>query len=54
MVLKWRPFEYKTKFEKKSLLFRSEIDIWFEKICKSIVIENFKLVPLCPIKMAAL
>ena len=38
----------------KSLLFTSERGIWFEKIYKPIVIENFKLIPLCPIKMAFL
>ena len=28
VILNWLPFEYKAKFEKKSLLFRSEIDIF--------------------------
>ena len=28
VILKWRSFEYKTKFEKRPLLFRSEIDIF--------------------------
>ena len=52
--------EYEAKFEKKPYLFRSKIgifDIYFLKDCakkvckiyKSIVIENFKPVPLCPI-----
>ena len=60
VILKWQLFECMAKFEKKSLLFRSEIGIvtCFLKDCmkkvlkiyKSIVIKNFKLVPLCPIK----
>ena len=58
VILKWWPFEYKTKFEKKkSLLFRSEIVFltYFLKNCtkrvyKPVVIENFRLVPLCPMK----
>ena len=61
VILNWQPFEYKAKFEKRPLSFRSEIgifDIFFKrvgikkvlKICKSIVIENFKSVPLCSIK----
>ena len=28
VILEWWPFEYKTKFEKKSVLFRSAIDIF--------------------------
>ena len=60
VILKWQPFEYKAKFEKRSLLFRSKLGVLtcFLKDCtkkvlkiyKSIVIKNFKPVPLCPIK----
>ena len=60
VTLKWRPFQYKAKFEKSPLLLRSEMgifDIFFKdcttkvlKIYRSIVIENFIPVPLCPIK----
>ena len=60
MILKWGLFEYNARFEKRFLLCRFEIgifDIFFKrlyedslKIYKSIVIENFKPVPLCPIK----
>ena len=60
VILKWRPFEHKAKFGKKASLIRSEIDILniFLKDCtkkvlkiyKSLVIENFKPVPLCLIK----
>ena len=60
VMLKWRPFECKAKFEKRPLLFGSEIgifDIFLKdyikkvlKIYKSIIIENFKPMPLCPIK----
>ena len=56
VVRKWRPFEYKAKFEKSPLLFRSEIGILKDctkkvlKIYKSVVITNFKPVPLCLIK----
>ena len=58
-VLKWRPFEYRAKLEKRPLLFRSEkgiFDMFFkrlcEKICEDLQInsENFKPVPLCSIK----
>ena len=49
VTLKWRPFEYKAKFGKNPLLFRSEKDCTKKvfKFYKSIVIENFKLVSLC-------
>ena len=60
LILKWRPVEYKANFEKRSLLFSSEIaifDIFFKrwtkkvlKIYKSLVIQNFKPVSVCPIK----
>ena len=56
VILTWRPFEYKTKFVKRNLLFRSGagiFDIFFKslyekvlKIYKLIVIENFKSVLL--------
>ena len=59
VILKWEPFEHKPRFEKKPLLFLSEIgifDIFFKnyaekvlKIYKSIITENFKPLPLCPI-----
>ena len=65
VILKWKAFEYKAKFEKEPSLFRSKVDIFdiflifnwlffecmkkFLKIWKSIVIQNFKPVPLCPI-----
>ena len=35
VILKWQPFEYKVKFEKRLLLFRSEIgifDIFFKRL----------------------
>ena len=35
LILKWRPFEYKANFEKRSLLFSSEIaifDIFFKRL----------------------
>ena len=35
VILKWRPFEYKAKFEKRSVLFRSEIGtfgIFFKRL----------------------
>ena len=55
VILRWQHFQYKAKFEKKKyFLFMSEIGIWFEKVCKQIVIENFKLVSLSPTKMVAL
>ena len=41
VILKWQPFEYKAKFEKKEEVL---------KIYISIVTENVKPVPLCPIK----
>ena len=62
VILKWRLFEYKAIFEKKVSFIRSEIgifDMCFKrlycakkvlKIYKSIVIENIKPVPQCPIK----
>ena len=61
MILEWRHFEYKARFEKRALIFRPEIgflknfskDYTKEvlKIYKSIVIKNnFKPVTLCPIK----
>ena len=37
VILKWWHFEYKTKFEKKRLLFRSKIvifDIFFKRLCE--------------------
>ena len=37
VMLKWRPFEYKTKSQKKHLLFRSKIrifDIFFKGLCE--------------------
>ena len=37
VLLKWRPFQYKPKFEKMSLLFRSKIgifDISFKRLYK--------------------
>ena len=59
LILKWRPLEYKTKFEKRPLLVMSEIgilDIFLKdctkkvlKIYKSVVIENFKPVLICSI-----
>ena len=59
LILKWRSFGYKEKFEKRTPLFRSQIcifDIFFKRLYKEIlksykpiVIKNFKLVPLCPI-----
>ena len=39
VVLKWRPFEYKAKFEKRPLLFRSEVgifDIFFKRVYEEI------------------
>ena len=63
VILKWRPFEYKENLKKVPLSFRFEIgifDIFLKrlskkvlKIYKSISIENFKLVPLCPFKIFA-
>ena len=60
LILKWRSFGYKEKFEKRPPLFKSKIfifDIFFKRLYKEIlksykpiVIKNFKLVPLCPIK----
>ena len=56
VILKWRHFEHKAKFEKKRPLFlRSKKGIFdcaknVLKIYSSIVIENFKSVLLCPIK----
>ena len=55
---KWRPFDYKAKFEKRPLLVRSKITIFdvFKRLCKEsfenlqTVIETSKPVPLCPIK----
>ena len=41
VILKWGPFEYKTKFEKKSLLFRSEVGI-FEIFFKTLHEESKK------------
>ena len=35
VIIKWQPFEYKTKVEKRPLLFRSEIsifDIFFKRL----------------------
>ena len=60
VILKWRPLEYKAKFEESPLLFRSEIGILKDctkkvlKIYKSIVIKNFKPVKFFSHKMAAL
>ena len=61
VILKWQPFEYKAKFEIKGLFClgpKLVFLIYFSKVCikkllriyESIVIEIFKLVPLCPIK----
>ena len=60
VTLKWQPFKYKAKTEKRPLLFRSKIGVFeifvkklYKKvfqIYKSITTENFKPVPLCPIK----
>ena len=60
VIVKWRPFEYKSKFEKKTyFLGPKQIPLrYFLKNCrkkvlkiyKSIIIENFKPVPLSPIK----
>ena len=39
VILKWRPFEYRAKLEKRPLLFRSEIgilDIFFKRLCEEI------------------
>ena len=57
VIPQWRHFEYKVKFEKRPVLFNSEIgvfDIFFKRICEkvlkiyiSIVIENFKPMSLC-------
>ena len=41
VILKWRPFEYKSKFENRPLLFRSEIDI-FEIFLKRLYKESFE------------
>ena len=38
VILNWRPFEYKAKFEKRPLLFRSKIGIFgifFKRVFKS-------------------
>ena len=59
MLLKWPPFEYKSKFEKNTSW--SEIGIFLTyflknctkkvlKIYRSIKIENFETVAPCPIK----
>ena len=56
VILKWGPFEYKTKSEQKKAklgifdIFFKSLYEFFLKICKSAVIENFKPVPLRPIK----
>ena len=37
VILKWRPFKYMAKFEKRRYLFRSEIsifDIFLKRMCK--------------------
>ena len=41
VILKWRPFEYKKKLEKRPLLFRSEIGI-FEISFKRLSEESFE------------
>ena len=41
VILKWRTFEYKVKFRKRSLLFRSEIDI-FDVFFKRMYKESFE------------
>ena len=49
VILKWRYFEYKTKFEKIQLFVRSA---YYKNIPRNlcIVIGNFKLLPLCSTK----
>ena len=41
VILKWWPFEYKLKFEKKPLLFRSDVDI-FDIFFKRLYEESFE------------
>ena len=41
VILKWRAFEFKVKFEKRPLLFRSEIGI-FDIFCNSLYEESFE------------
>ena len=61
-ILKWGPFEYAAKLEKRLLFFRSKIyifDIYFKRLWEErfedlqIVIENVKPVPLRPCKVFA-
>ena len=50
VILKWRPFEFKMKFEKRPLFYVRNRTKKILKIYKSTAVENFKPLPLCPIK----
>ena len=61
-ILKWGPFEYAAKLEKRLLFFRSKIyifNIFFKRLWEErfedlqIVIENVKPVPLQPFEVFA-